>query len=380
MYRMFTDAINFNEPNGKWNVSNTRDMVEMFSGASDFNQVLTAWVLNPSVKTDGMFDGNTLISYPPIHSRGVAFEVHDVFKDISISSLISVIGERNREGNLVIQQYISMPFSFDTYIKQIITSLIEEVEEGEYKNNLISRYDALNTRLTNIHTSVSQDNINLAYTVLLYVLRQPKIFKQMYIKEFLQQCTEAYGDFDIEAPELNISCRAGVFERIILMLGPAARQYSITLGNEYDDSYNSLMNALSNQLSNEKLNTWASICATEKEAELDDTGVEKVQEHIGIYRDCIREKLIGANIIKDNYGNNHPEFKTYMQKSIIPLVKSNNGVREGGRRTCKNKSKNKSKRRSRHQMTNKNKKRVRTSSRNVNCNHKLLRKTIKRKR
>ena len=45
---MFLNATSFNQPLNSWNVSNVRNMHQMFAGASSFNQPLNNWNVSPS--------------------------------------------------------------------------------------------------------------------------------------------------------------------------------------------------------------------------------------------------------------------------------------------------------------------------------------------
>ena len=55
MTYMFYQAENFNQPIGKWNVSNVIDMSSMFAYAINFNQNLNKWTLNNLVRVSRMF-------------------------------------------------------------------------------------------------------------------------------------------------------------------------------------------------------------------------------------------------------------------------------------------------------------------------------------
>ena len=52
---MFADAKAFNQPIGKWNVSNVTDMQYMFSGAEAFNQPIGNWNVSNVLSVECMF-------------------------------------------------------------------------------------------------------------------------------------------------------------------------------------------------------------------------------------------------------------------------------------------------------------------------------------
>ena len=43
MLQTFHDAESFNQPLGRWNVAQVRDMRDMFHGAKSFNQPIEGW-------------------------------------------------------------------------------------------------------------------------------------------------------------------------------------------------------------------------------------------------------------------------------------------------------------------------------------------------
>ena len=55
MKEMFMDSSSFNQPLNNWNVSNVRDMKEMFSQATSFNQPLNKWNVSNVEYMGGMF-------------------------------------------------------------------------------------------------------------------------------------------------------------------------------------------------------------------------------------------------------------------------------------------------------------------------------------
>ena len=62
MSRMFGCMLSrssFNQPLGKWDVSNVTDMSDMFAEANIFNQPLNKWKLGSHVNIENMFKGAT---------------------------------------------------------------------------------------------------------------------------------------------------------------------------------------------------------------------------------------------------------------------------------------------------------------------------------
>ena len=52
---MFNDS-EFNQPIGDWDVSNVRDMRNMFNEAAFFNQDISKWNIHKDCKTANMFE------------------------------------------------------------------------------------------------------------------------------------------------------------------------------------------------------------------------------------------------------------------------------------------------------------------------------------
>ncbi|HEF9829305.1 TPA: BspA family leucine-rich repeat surface protein, partial [Campylobacter coli] len=52
----FWGCKNFNQPLGRWNVSNVKNMVGMFWGCESFNQPLEKWNTSRVKYTDDMFE------------------------------------------------------------------------------------------------------------------------------------------------------------------------------------------------------------------------------------------------------------------------------------------------------------------------------------
>ena len=367
MTTMFQDAINFNQDINSWNVLNVRNMDFMFFGATAFRQDIHWIVRNGTSLGDINGGGSLMINNIIVETAaqsaraaqvaaraaaraaarrqaragqapaGIAFQVHDVFKNINSDDLLAIIGAE------VPAHYDSTSISFNNYISTTILRLLETVENADERTNLDARYRAIAASIRVIEMrAIPQAKIDLAYAALLYVLGQDQAFQQIYIKEFLTQCSEAYGGFNPLSAIENISCPIGIFERIILSLSPAASQYVINKGTVYDGRYNGLMEVI-NPLSYEHFNTWAGMCQIAKSKELDVVEPDSVEKHISIYRNFIREKLIASGRIKED--SDDPEvLKTYLSNVIRPLIESNiKSGRSGGRTTRKNKNRNRSK-------------------------------------
>ena len=64
MGRMFAGATSFNQPLGKWDVSNVITMSEMFAGATSFNQPLEKWNVSNVKGMNAMFKDATSFNQP----------------------------------------------------------------------------------------------------------------------------------------------------------------------------------------------------------------------------------------------------------------------------------------------------------------------------
>ena len=63
---MFWEAASFNQNIGSWNVSNVKNMMFMFAGASSFNQDLSRWNVSNVYSMDFMFIHTPIEKNPPL--------------------------------------------------------------------------------------------------------------------------------------------------------------------------------------------------------------------------------------------------------------------------------------------------------------------------
>jgi len=60
---MFASAISFNQPIDSWNVSNVRNMVDMFRNATALNQPISGWSASSVTAFTGFMTGKTFSNY-----------------------------------------------------------------------------------------------------------------------------------------------------------------------------------------------------------------------------------------------------------------------------------------------------------------------------
>lgn len=354
MKEMFREATSFNQDIGDWDVGNVTDMREMFYNASDFSQDLSRWIISEETVTDNMFRGNTLMSTTDIPSivstdegipEGLAYEIHAIFNGIGTVGLLNVIGvEKGRS----LHYSSSKPFS--NYVEDTLSLLLELDDDEE--DELFDRYEGLLPTIRGIDgLGMTSSQIDLAYTALRYVLRQNEMFKLSYIREFLTSCTEAYEPtgssprFNPEDPTKHATCTKGLFERIILSLSSAASYYLSKYSSPTDDSYEDLIQVM-NPLTRSIMADLAASCRTKHSARLNRlSSGANIQEHIGIYRDCMRKKLITSGRISED-GDNPIILKEYIRNDIKPLV-TEMADDQGGKKKSRRKKYRKTKKKSR---------------------------------
>ena len=321
MRSMFESALVFNQNIGRWNVNGVEDMDSMFRGASDFFQNLTLWDSRYATFRH-IFAGNTLMSESDMPGRtgaaaepeGVAYEVHNKFHGIARDSILAIIrlpGKRMK---------YERPIEF--YIEDAMNRFLD-LFPGDVE--ISTRYEVVLARIRGgvRHLTINQSDKELAILTLRYVMTQPDDFKRAYMKMFVSDCAEAYGGFDVLDPHRNLSCPKGIFERVILSLGRAASIYLV----EHQDAteYQKLIDVFT-PITAELLNSMAAECRTTT-IDVDPAEVQKI---VGIYRDCIREKLMVTGKIANIDGvDNPPIFKKYINEQIRPMVVD--AADEGGR-------------------------------------------------
>jgi surface protein len=291
MSSMFENATNFNQPIGNW-LNPGGDLVEwrvnadvddMFHRAFSFNQDLVHWVVElhdedemfstepemtmtqdhmPTIiRFDDVFNAdNQQANAPQLPHEGVAFQVHNVFGNINMDALMAIIGPS--------VEYIGP--SIDIFIREQLASLLRELPDDE-RASLTPRYETLIPCIEGLQPP------SLYNTVMDYIHRQGEPFQQNYIRSFIIDSTDAYG-------EGVRSCTRGVQERLITSMGPAGTG---------DPAYDPLIRVLS-PLMRSQIDHFSEICRTENAAALLDEGEPGEGNLVGktaILRDCMRLKL-----------------------------------------------------------------------------------------
>ena len=215
MSRMFHGCTSFNQPLDKWNVSNVTKMEEMFYGCTSFNQPLNNWNVsnvreyqNFGVRQQNM--PNFILQEQP---QGLAFEIHNVFKELDFTKFMQIIRKENNNAN----HFKNPDNIFEHYIRYINgaeTKLIDDKKTNQ-KTKILKAitspdgkiFSSLNGYL-NEHPEYKNDVLE----VLQFVLSQPTKYKDLYIESFENECIKAYS-----STESTASCSKGVFERIFFI-------------------------------------------------------------------------------------------------------------------------------------------------------------------
>jgi surface protein len=210
MIVMFKDAAAFNQPLNEWNVSNVTRMSNMFHGANNFNQSLEAWNFNRNVNISNI----GLRMNPPIlpHQdvqvhEGRAYEIHNAFGSLDLESYLNLI---TPEGAPPLP-----PETLDetnTFIKNSFEPYIASTKE---RNEFI----AIMSRLNRINYTEYQ---NLIRRTIYYMLNQSQVFKDAYVKTFIEDCYHAYtANNSNPTASDTISCGKGILERFALSVRDA---------------------------------------------------------------------------------------------------------------------------------------------------------------
>jgi surface protein len=222
-YEMFHDCWIFNQPL-LWNVDNMENMSAMFQNCRVFDQDLSNWNINPECLIDFMFDGCpiTLLHKPllarivpeQVQNTGIAFHVHNAFKNIDILKLINFFNSKDdladtflKMNNSIFKEFIKntmyefiellpelpqLPESSESIVKQTK----EEIDK-DTRQYTREEFDKLfKTRIEPVEFEGEQEVVNLKIIIgqsLSYVKQQPNIFKKLYVTKFVDSCITAYN-------------------------------------------------------------------------------------------------------------------------------------------------------------------------------------------
>jgi hypothetical protein len=241
---MFDNCAAFNQPID-FNTAQVTNMSGMFRGCVSLTQRPIFRNFNPQIVDEGMFDGTPLqpaqaAANPPILAApnpGVAFEVHNVFDRINISTLLDLIQVPGH-----VDRSYQAP-DFGQYVLDTLREFINNVPEDKRAGI----QETLNDRLCNhiLHFTYTSNHTyhvdGVAHTVLFgkivdsvlaFVATRPPDRIAEYMETFTRDCVSAYAT----GPP---SCARGVVERMVTSLGnwsggtdannPAAEQLYVDL-------------------------------------------------------------------------------------------------------------------------------------------------------
>jgi surface protein len=322
MHGMFQDNHEFDQSLSNWFANGAddgmreihADVDDMFSGASRFNRNLSRWEVHLHAD-QSMFNSNgtdmsmteaympTILNYPDdpdehvYHGHapadGRAYNVHNLFATINMDALMSIIGPP--------EDYAGAQ-PFDEFIQDRLAELITTLPI-EDQQLLSGPYETL------IRVCLHNVQPPLLYnTVMRYIGRQGLPYRQKYIRSFITDSLNAYGDVEILNVETNRSCTRGIHERIVTSMGPAGVD---------DDAYIPLNQVLIPPLTRTQLISFSDDCRRELADELlalgdpeEGTPAQKA-EKARIIHDRMRAKLIIAQIIKHE-DPDPPELTLYL--------------------------------------------------------------------
>ena len=318
MSGMFQNCTSFNQSLNEWNIDNVRDFDSMFEDATSFNQVLI-WNISNEASVNNMFLGsrgrierpfaNDEDMMPPLPQRrvqpprppqmnenqGRAFEVHNKFDRINFNRLIELINN----GTL---KTFNLPITFNEYVINKFETLLNNYE-GEDKQDLITKFNRFKPKIETAdvtHIFTNKPNIiNYFYTVIEFLDSQGQIFRNNYIRSFINENFNAYD----ETREDPTSCTKGIFERIIMTI-PLA---SIGIGPSYEEINKAIYPE--NIIGQEVINSFTQVCLRAKHAEPDFES-KTPQEKQSSMIECIQNKI-------------HDAYPEVDMTQIQPLIDSN---------------------------------------------------------
>ena len=221
MYNMFNGCTSFNEPLNDWNVSNVTNMSSMFNGCTSFNQPLNDWNVS-NVRNYVNFGVRQEIrpnlfleqqAQPQPQPQGLAYEIHNVFKELDFKKFMQIIRKENNNAN----HFKNPDNIFEHYIRYINgteTKLIDDKKTNQ-KTKILEAISSPNGQIFRSLNGYLNDHLEYkddVLEVLQFVLSQPTKYKDLYIESFENECIKAYS-----STESTASCSKGVFERIFFI-------------------------------------------------------------------------------------------------------------------------------------------------------------------
>jgi len=238
MSGMFDGALAFNQPLAEWNVSGVAFFGRMFYGARSFNQDLSQWDISQHASTVEMFDLSAYSYETPHiydtgdpteqaelhvqdygHAEGVAFEVHNEFRQINVSRYTALLKARLDETGVV-------PVSYDR---------VEDTLKGAAATP--AQIEKVEYIFSNALRNVAPDDMIqtfIRYTVSYVLLTDDfsrddqRLYVDLWTSESVGAYTASETDLATQTSEevsrRSLSCVQGIFERFILTVRSVIQQ------------------------------------------------------------------------------------------------------------------------------------------------------------
>jgi hypothetical protein len=293
-----------------------------------------------------------------------ARQIHEESAKINYDLLISFLKEKT--GNIEFPLNLVYP----DYIKRNLLELINGVNENEetkqtlkngLQNIMTQRLDGLN------YNDISINNKKALFYAIEFAKLQSYEFKDSYIKNFINDCNQAYEGED------GLTCAAGAIERFWIMLIPACK---IIISMEAQDedlinTYTTLIGILTyvkDVYINQYIKDWYVLHKN--------TGDNKF---VNMSEDDIKENL--KTFVLEKFPENDKEYVQEKLNEIIPALTfdEDDFVYNGGKKR-RSKNKTKTKKHNKTKSKSKTNKKRKPKSKKVTKKRKTVRRNSKTKK
>jgi uncharacterized protein YjbI with pentapeptide repeats len=188
----------------------------------------------------------------PIQNIGVAFEIHNAFKNFNMNKYNEIIEENLKSNGQNVDEEISKEDAIKKY-KSIVDKRFPPDEKESAKNKLD---EILGIATNTMYFINNSKNIIISNTVKFIMTQSPK-FQTEYMKLFIQDCYNAYNDRGLEGS--GMSCAKGIIERIVLTVCNTAQLLCTNrVLCERNPIYRKLANIIASELDiNDLTQEWA---------------------------------------------------------------------------------------------------------------------------